>query len=413
MPGHQRLREIRCHRDWLRRGVRWAHALRLLGAVTLLLGVVGVVTVGTAQASQPAKAATNAWKVEPTPNQAGAEINGLSAVSCTSGRACTAVGTYADSLSSPIHAVVERWNGKHWSMQAPAKPKGATATEFFGVSCASVKDCVAVGVVAYKSSSGTLAEAWNGKNWRVQATPRIKGVPAGALYSVSCTSASACTAVGQYPTANAVAERWNGKTWRFQAVARPAKSTWFFGVSCSTARACTAVGYQHDSKPDAQPFAEAWNGRKWHAQPVPLPKGAPGGAFSAVSCTSPTACTATGTYFGPGLTLGERWNGKSWRIQSTPNPPNYSVSSTNVTLDGVSCTSAKACTAIGDYAPAGKAAYFIETWNGSKWRMVTAPVPVDFVQGALGGITCTLARCTAVGSWSGGPVSAATLAMAN
>ena len=77
-------------------------------------------------------------------------------------------------------------------------------------------------------------------------------------------------------------------------------------------------------------------------------------------------------------------------------------------------TSATACTASGEYAPGGQAAYFIEAWNGRSWRLVTAPLPTgQLAAGALNGMSCALARCVAVGAWSGGAVPVATLAMAN
>lgn len=39
-----------------------------------------------------------------------------------------------------------------------------------------------------------LAEAWNGSSWTVQPTPNPDGY--ASLAAISCTSASACTAVG-------------------------------------------------------------------------------------------------------------------------------------------------------------------------------------------------------------------------
>jgi hypothetical protein len=147
---------------------------------------------------------------------------------------------------------------------------------------------------------------------------------------------------------------------------------------------------------------------------VPLPQGAPAGMLEAVSCTSPRRCTATGTDFDArGPTLAERWNGRTWRVQPTPNPPDYASSFGEVALDGVSCTSARACTASGDYSPGGAAAYFIESWNGRRWRLEAVPHPADFQRGALLAIACAPARCTAVGAYTGSVRIQVTLAMAD
>jgi hypothetical protein len=131
-----------------------------------------------------------------------------------------------------------------------------------------------------------------------------------------------------------------------------------------------------------------------------------------VSCTSARACTATGANFSAtGPTLAVRWDGTRWRVQHTPSPANSGTSHEEVALNGVSCASATACTATGAYAPGGHSAYFLEAWNGRSWRLVPAPHPAGFLSGALNGISCVVARCTAVGAWSGGPIFVATLAM--
>jgi hypothetical protein len=401
-------------------GVRWAHATRLLGVLTLLLGCAWLVTAGTAQASPAGTAAGSGWKVEPTPNQnqGSAGINLFSAVSCTSGRACTAVGSHAASLSSNGFTLAARWNGTRWRIQPTKLPAGAKSATFSGVSCPSATACTAVGSIPGKAAdtSVSLAEAWNGTSWRVQAVPKPTGSTSSALFGVSCTAPNACTAAGHYSTAgghmHALAARWNGTAWRIQAVAKPASAE-FFGVSCATARACTAVGRQDSGSAGTRPVAEAWNGTTWRMQAVPLPHGSGGAILDAVSCTSPRACTATGASFSsPGMTLAVRWNGTRWRVQHTPNPPNVSTSQQEPELGAVSCTSATACTATGAYAPGGHSAYFLEAWNGRSWRLVTVPHPIGFTSGALNGISCVPARCTAVGGWSGGPIFVATLAMA-
>ena len=421
MAESQRTGQVRRESSGSRAGRSRAHAARLLGVLTLLLGGMWMVAAGAAQASHAGTAAGSGWKVEPTPNPAGAAISELSAVSCTSGRACTAVGSHAAGLSSPTFTLAERWNGTRWRIQPTLLPAGAESGTLFGVSCASATACTAVGT-AYSQAARrnvNLAEAWNGTRWRVQAIPNPRRSVNGSLHGVSCTSPSACTAVGIYDTAAGrvlpVAERWNGARWAIQPAPRPAgaSSVEFFGVSCATARACTAAGYSTGTG-GTRPLAEAWNGTAWHIQAVPLPHASPGGILTAVSCTSPRACTATGASFSTiAPTLAERWNGTHWRVQPTPHPANSGTSHQQLQLNAVSCAFAMACTASGAYAPGGHPAYFLEAWNGRSWRLVTAPRPAGFAAGALNGISCVPARCTAVGAWSASPDFVATLAMAN
>jgi hypothetical protein len=95
------------------------------------------------------------------------------------------------------------------------------------------------------------------------------------LYDVSCTSASACTAVGWYETSpgayDTLAEVWNGTTWTIQNTPNPtgATASYLFGASCASASACTAVGY--DLNPSYTALAEGWNGTSWAIQSTPRP----------------------------------------------------------------------------------------------------------------------------------------------
>ena len=70
------------------------------------------------------------------------------------------------------------------------------------------------------------------------------------------------------------------------------------GVSCTSATACTAVGILIGYVgPILAPVAEAWNGTSWTIQNTPTPSGAGyPSQFNAVSCTSATACRAVGSY---------------------------------------------------------------------------------------------------------------------
>jgi hypothetical protein len=96
-------------------------------------------------------------------------------------------------------------------------------------------------------------------------------------------------------------------------------------------------------------LALRWNGRKWTVQRIPnLPAGAASG-LSAVSCASARACTAVGQRLVQGrrtahaATLAEHWNGRKWRIQHTRDPRR----SLGRSFPGVSCSSARVCTAVG------------------------------------------------------------------
>jgi hypothetical protein len=94
-----------------------------------------------------------------------------------------------------------------------------------------------------------------------------------------------------------------------------------YGVSCSTASACTAVGDQETGARVSAPLAERWNGTAWTVQSTANPSGATSSYLLGTSCVSATACTAVGyalnsTY----TTLAEGWNGTSWTIRATPTP---------------------------------------------------------------------------------------------
>jgi hypothetical protein len=67
----------------------------------------------------------------------------------------------------------------------------------FGVSCPSSKACTAVGMSFAKSGgSRTEADFWNGTTWSIQKSSNPTGFAESSLSAVSCTSSSACTAVG-------------------------------------------------------------------------------------------------------------------------------------------------------------------------------------------------------------------------
>src|SRR5215467_5097227 len=340
------------------------------------------------------------WHILPTPNPSGIALSGLLGVACTSASACTAVGS-SITATGAARPVAERWNGTRWTIQTtPSPPRGGGSLN--GVSCTSASACTAVGA----SNAGTLAERWNGTRWIIQDTPNP---PQGGdvLSGVSCTSASACTAAGGSnaftPNARTLAERWDGTRWTIQATPNPSRGGGFLAsVSCASASACTAAGASN-----AGTLAEGWNGTRWRIQPTPTPAGAQFAFLNTVACTSPAACTAAGAYVnGSGVfqTLAEHWDGTAWHRQATPNQgPSL--------LIGLACTPGAACTAVGFTNANQSPAVLVERSAGTTWRTQAAPNPAGAASSHLNGVACTSrSACIAVGDTTSRSRTGATLA---
>jgi hypothetical protein len=374
-------------------------AATVISLIALFFAMGGTTVAATGASA--AVAAASGWSIQSTPNPSGVSYSILHGVSCASAGACTAVGEYGDGTSDVTLA--EGWNGSTWSIQPTPNPAGGSNITLYGVSCASASACTAVGGSSNGTTMVTLAERWNGTKWSIQHTPNPTGSSFTFLYGVSCTSVSACTAVGTSSNGT-LAERWNGTTWSIQHTPNPTGGSGILlqGVSCASASACTAVGGYSKGTAANVTLAERWNGTTWSIQHTPNPTGAQGSGLGTVSCTSASACTAVGAYnTGPttGGTLAERWNGSTWSIQHTPNPAGGS----SIVLGGVSCASATACTAVGDYNNGTTGVTLAERWNGSTWSIQPTPNPAGAPVSLLNGVSCASATaCTAVGGYNNG-----------
>jgi hypothetical protein len=397
------------------------------------------------------------WKAQSAPEPAGATSGFLDGVSCTAANACTAVGGYTDSNPAYIPMTLplaERWNGTSWTVQPVPVPSGASSVVLNGVSCASASLCVAVGSYStnHTQQHVTLAEVWNGTGWKIQGTTN-PSTSENSLNGVSCAAANACVAVGGYQTSGfapnrTLVERLSGSSWTVQSSQTPAgaNTALLYGVSCSTASACTAVGgwgtssgsttqtlaermvgsswtIQATPTPSGTfvsgssvscraaractaawaggaPLVEGWNGASWTRQTTPSPAGL-AGSLTGVSCASATVCGsvgfATNTSGGLIQTLAEHQAGGSWTIQSSPTPP----ASSSGFLHGVACTAAVACTAVGDFiSSSAQQVSLAVIWNGTNWTAARTPNPAGAANIALHGVSCTAANaCTAVGDY--------------
>ncbi len=195
---------------------------------------------------------------------------------------------------------------------------------------------------------------YNGSTWSKPVATKA----AEALTSVSCPSATFCTAVSY----DGRAVSYDGSTWSAATnIDSRSGSNGLQSISCPSAKFCAAV--------DGQGNAVTYNGSKW-SKPV---NADPGGYLLSVSCPSANFCAAVD----PSGNI-VTYNGTKWTKPVSADP--------KWSLISVSCPSAKACTAVDGPGHA-------LTYNGTKW---SKPVSID-PNGHLNSVSCPSATfCTAV-----------------
>jgi hypothetical protein len=125
------------------------------------------------------------WKAAASPNPATA-TNTLNAVAAVSSRDIWAVGQQASQGEGPLQTLIERWNGKGWKVVASPNV-GSNDGALKGVVVVNKDNVWAVGVsAAYPSSFAwrTLVEHWNGRSWKIDLSPNV-GYNGSILFGVT------------------------------------------------------------------------------------------------------------------------------------------------------------------------------------------------------------------------------------
>ena len=328
-------------------------------SLMVLTAAVSVLMVGAGPA-----VAQVGWTAETTVNPG--NFDQLLAVSCVTQADCVAVGRYTPGGTTQASALAEHWDGSAWTSEpVPAPASGFVSLD--EVSCGAAASCVALGSYILPGTSPpkfrALGERWDGASWH-----RIP-VAAG-LDVVSCPAAGTCIAVGQQGK-KLVAAEWDGSSWTTLPAPAPvpAGTGAFNSISCTSAAACTAAGEYDTTPASIQALAERWNGRTWALQATAP---ATSGELHGVSCVSASVCTAVGTGVtasGRGV-MAERWAGGTWTVQPTPQVP----ATVNI-LTSVSCSSVRSCTAVGVREGTLGGQYMMALhWNGTRWTR-QAPLP--------------------------------------
>jgi hypothetical protein len=117
--------------------------------------------------------------------------------------------------------------GSTWSILNALSAAGQGAPRFGAVSCTAIARCGVVGTGQVGSAPEvTFAERHCGMGWSIRPAPNPAGATDSELQVVSCTSRTACFAVGSaVPSTGAqvtLAEAWDGSHWRFAPCGNPA-----------------------------------------------------------------------------------------------------------------------------------------------------------------------------------------------
>ena len=299
----------------------------------------------------PSSRSTTASLTTITPNSTTSEFDG---VGCNSSTLCFAAGTdFSPTHPGPARGVVQRDVVLGVDLRGPGQLDVLRARRH-GLPRL---DLVLLGRPVHDLDlrPTPLIEHWTGSSWGIQSMTLPSGTINATLSDVSCTSTTACTAVGTYTTStrtSALIERYNGTSWTFQTDgrSRPAPSQLELdGVSCTTSTACVAVGNYTDSSAVQHALAEHWNGTAWSQRTVAGPERRDQRGpvrrlllhDQSAPAASPSAATPTAA------------------ASSSPRPPATTARpgrcsrsrgpaiSSNATLNGVSCTSSTFCLAVG------------------------------------------------------------------
>ena len=342
------------------------------------------------------------------------------AVSCPAANWCMATGFSVDTRGFD-HPLAERWDGSNWSLTSTVASATGLGAELFGVSCVSPTACVAVGDSTQIGSPDPrrlidrpFAERWNGIRW-TSIRPKLGISGSATLTGVSCSSATACTAVGlltdaQYnplPSGGLIAS-WNGRRWtRIAAPAPAGRQIVLTSVSCTKAGACTAGGsyWLRSATSVTAPLVETRSrpGGRWSFRKLPAPFPTSTAALrkgrdfqlvtTSVSCASRAACTLIGFYRHENVgsttfpQFSEVWNGTRWRLVTMPQPERQT------TPQSVSCWAAQQCMALGSLTNRGGTSTFAERQTASGWTLVAAPAfaaqLTDRTLACRSAVTCT------------------------
>lgn len=274
------------------------------------------------------------WSPLTLPAGSVAAPDAISSISCPTSLLCFAAGSQPvvspGRTSSAAYIAVSTDGGLHWSNSLTGDSSTQSVVELLSISCGSEVDCVAVG------DSGVVSTADGGATWTVQGF--ISSLNGGYLTGVSCASKRHCVTVGVGGSGGLVPEvlvtNDDGLNWT-NTFSLPV-GEYIDSVDCPSARACVSVGYPNRGGP-VPVITSADGGGTWSQRTVP------GGSLTGLTCVNARLCTAVGPAIvgtTGGSIVGTTDGGATWGSEATyssPIPP----------LASVACVSVHVCLAAG------------------------------------------------------------------
>ena len=383
----------------------------------------------------------------PLPSDARANPDAIFfSVDCPSPGSCVAVGGYKNSAGGS-EGVIDTFSAGHWSTMEVNGPAGAdtganAGTFLKSVSCPDPGDCVAGGTYSTGGGSGAvgLIESLTGGQWTAETAPQPSDANANqdvTLAAVSCPSAGACVADGQFRTSSSGTAleilQQSGSSWTATTAPVPGDSATGsaenvqvpfsevglgVGLSCTTSTCELIARYATGSGGHAG-LLDSLTGGAWSAATAPLPANAQTGASESVSLIGVSCpvvggdCVGVGQYLdgsGGHRSLVETVTAGVPSGQEAPQPSDQAGTS-NAALIAVSCLAGDACTTVGIYrdnSGSGNDVGYFDTLSGGTWSALRSPVPAGAATGASAqslpiSISCTSrGACDAAGDYSDG-----------
>lgn len=347
----------------------------------------------------------------------------IASVACTSARACVAAGTYDAKQPVVVDEVGGRWvRATRIALPANASEIGGGLTS---ITCTSVDDCVAVGTYQKDLETAPMVVTERAGTWaRAIEAPLPPNAATGprtiALFNgVACSSSTSCVAVGNTetetdPTGEAFVDTGSGASWTAAIPPMPAGATEgvLDAVTCSPTR-CEAVGASNTASDRVQPVALAEVGGTWvRGVPVAPPnnvsaagEGLELDGLTAVSCPVLGSCVVGGMYptaHGEEAFVAAEQHG-TWGVGHETTGPIGATPSQSSAIDGIACSSALRCVAVGSYQAsidAGLPLGMTLSEVGGVWQraVLSALPPGGGPDADTTGVACpTAASCTTVG----------------